>query len=582
METTKTRSSGVLSLMKKERGKLTVGILLAVFSSILSFVPYFVIYQMMMALINDTLRFQTVLFGAVLAVGAAVVQNILTSCAAICTHIAAFNTMHQLKLQVLEHLSKLNLGFFQEHTPGSLKSALFDDIGRLETFIAHNTIELAEAVVVPVILLAVLFFIQPVMAFCMLVPAVLGIAVPMSMMKRYPDLTDEYARTLSEITSAVNEFVNCMPIIKMYGLTAEKFKKYSTAAFAYTGCLIKMAHCSCRPLAITIVVLDSGILFTLPVGGILYLHGRLSLSVFLLFILLTLCFYRSFFSLLNIMMGHMELESGLVSIKEILNTEPLAGGTKKLGKEGAYDIVFDDVSFGYEQSKNALSHVSLTMKPGTLTAFVGPSGAGKTTAAQLIGRYWDVDSGAICIGGVPLKELDMGALMDLTAFVFQDVFLMEDTLLENIRMSAHATDAQVTEAAKAAQIDEFIRSLPNGYQTKIGGHGVKLSGGQQQRIAIARAILKDAPIVIFDEATSYSDIENEHKIQLALQNLLKNKTTIMIAHRLHTIRDADNIVVFRDGMVAEQGRHDELIAADGYYSEMWSAYIGRTIKKGVV
>lgn len=214
--------------------------------------------------------------------------------------------------------------------------------------------------------------------------------------------------------------------------------------------------------------------------------------------------------------------------------------------------------------------MSLTLNPGTLTAFVGPSGAGKTTAAQLIGRYWDTDSGTISIGGVPLQNIDSESLMDLTAFVFQDVFLMEDTLFENIRMGSNATEEQVIAAAKAAQIDDFICTLPQGYQTRIGDKGVKLSGGQQQRIAIARAILKDAPIVIFDEATSYSDIENEHKIQLALQSLLKGKTTIMIAHRLHTIRNADNIGVFDAGQIVEQGRHEDLVAAGGTYSHMWN------------
>ena len=475
MKTKDTKSLSVLSLMKDEKGKLSIGITLAVICSALSFIPYFVIYQMILALMNETLQFRTVLFWAFVAVGVAIVQNILMSCATICTHAAAFNTMHQLKLQVLEHLSQLNLGFFHDYTPGQLKGALFDDIGRLEDFIAHNTIELAQAVLVPILLFLVLLFLQPIMALCMLVPAVLGIVVPMVMMRRYPDLTDEYAKTMSDVSSAVNEYVNCMPIIKMYGLTAEKFKKYSAAALAYTECLKKMANCSCRPLAITIVVLDSGILFTLPVGGVLYLNGMLPVSTFLLFILLTMCFYRAFFSLLNIMMGHMELESGLVNIKAILNVQPVVSGSKTLDKTGEYEITFEDVSFGYEKDKNALSHVSLTMKPGTLTAFVGPSGAGKTTAAQLIGRYWDTDSGTIRIGGVSLRELDTKSLMDLTAFVFQDVFLMEDTLLENIRMGSGASEKQVIAAAKAAQIDDFIRTLPDGYQTRIGDQGVKLS-----------------------------------------------------------------------------------------------------------
>ncbi|WMI80090.1 ABC transporter ATP-binding protein [Anaerotignum sp. MB30-C6] len=582
MNSLNSKQLSVLSLMKEEKGKLAVGILLAVICSALSFVPYYVIYQMILALIGGTLTFQTSLFWALIAIGAAVLQNIFISCATICTHTAAYNTMHRLKLRVLEHMSQLSLGFFNDCTPGALKGALFDDVGRLEDFIAHNTIELAQAVVVPIILFIALFFLQPIMALCMLIPAVLGVVLPMMMMRRYPDLTNEYAKTMSAVSSAVNEYVNCMPIIKMYGLTAQKFKKYRTAALAYTDCLKNMAKVSCKPLAITIVILDSGILFTLPVGGILYLNGMLTLEMFLLFILLTMCFYSAFFSLLNIMMGHMELESGLVSIKEILNTKAISGGTKILDKSGSYEITFDNVSFGYEKGKDVLSNVSITLKPGTLTAFVGPSGAGKTTAAQLIGRYWDTSSGEISIGGVPLREITIESLMDLTAFVFQDVFLMEDTLLENIRMGSSATEKQVVDAAKAAQIHEFICSLPQGYQTRIGDQGLKLSGGQQQRISIARAILKDAPIVIFDEATSYSDIENEHKIQLALRSLLKEKTTIMIAHRLHTIRNADNIVVFEDGKVLEQGCHDNLLAAGGTYSDMWHTYIGETAQKEVI
>ena len=266
-----------------------------------------------------------------------------------------------------------------------------------------------------------------------------------------------------------------------------------------------------------------------------------------------------------------------------MDMEEMKSGGKVLKKEGCYGIDFEDVTFRYgENGKEALSNVNIHLKPGSINAFVGPSGAGKTTAVQLLGRYWDTTGGRVKVGGVPVTELKTENLMDLTAFVFQDVFLLEDTLLENIRMGTDASDEQVRQAAKAAQIDDFIISLPKGYATKIGDEGVKLSGGQQQRISIARAILKDAPVVVFDEATSYSDIENEHKIQLALQNLLKGKTTIMIAHRLHTIRDADKIVVFQDGAVAEQGTHDELIKMGGVYNQMWDIYTQAELGKEAV
>lgn len=258
-----------------------------------------------------------------------------------------------------------------------------------------------------------------------------------------------------------------------------------------------------------------------------------------------------------------------------MDMDELKEGTKVINRNVPLEIDFEDVTFSYddeETKNNALAHINLSLKPNTINAFVGSSGAGKTTAAQLIGRYWDVTSGVIKINNTPINELKIENLMDITSFVFQDVFLLEDTLYENIRMGVKADENKIIEAAKAAQIHEFIMSLPNGYQTRIGDQGVKLSGGQQQRISIARAILKDSPIIIFDEATSYSDIENEYHIQLALQNLLKNKTIIMIAHRLHTIKNADQIVVFNDGKIVEIGTHKTLLERKGVYENMWNTY----------
>ena len=336
-----------------------------------------------------------------------------------------------------------------------------------------------------------------------------------------------------------------------------------------------MCMSSCYPLSITLVVLDSAILFTLPFGGYFFLKNSLSATSYLSFVMLTMCFYVSFLNMVTIFMQSMELGSGLDNIKKIMDMDELKDGTKVINRNVPLEIDFEDVTFNYddEESKNnALAHINLSLKPNTINAFVGSSGAGKTTAAQLIGRYWDVTSGVIKINNTPINELKIENLMDITSFVFQDVFLLEDTLYENIRMGVKADENKTIEVAKAAQIHEFIMSLPNGYQTRIGDQGVKLSGGQQQRISIARAILKDSPIIIFDEATSYSDIENEYHIQLALQNLLKNKTIIMIAHRLHTIKNADQIVVFNDGKIAEIGTHKTLLERKGVYENMWNTY----------
>ena len=504
------------------------------------------------------------------------IQAIFTAFAGICAHTAAFNTMHRIKVRVLEHMSKFNLGYFQEHAPGQIKTTLFDDVDRIENFLAHSTLELAQAVVVPLMMFLFMLRLNWEMALIMLIPMILGIAIPMALMGRYPDLTDEFAGDTEKLNASANEFITAMPVIKMYHLTAEKFEQYRTALRVYTDCWIKMCESSCNPLSIALVVLDSAILFTLPVGGWLYLQGSLPVASFLLFSLLTMFFFTSFLKLVTIAMQSMERCRRLDHVKQIMDMEVMQSGNKELPKNGSYGIDFDHVTFRYtKEGEEVLSDIDLHLKAGSVNAFVGPSGAEKTTVAQLIGRYWDADSGTIKIGGVPVNELKAENLSDLTAFVFQDVF----TLLENIRMGTNATKEQVRQAAKAAQIDEFITSLPNGYMTKIGDEGVKLSGGQKQRVSIARAILKDAPIVVFDEATSYSDIENEHKIQLALQNLLKGKTTIMIAHRLHTIRNADHIVVFEEGKAVEQGTHDELVAKDGKYSHMWDTYISEMMGK---
>ena len=583
MEQKRTGLSYVFTLAREELGKLGMGMFLAVLCSALSFVPYLVVYRILLLIIENGVTFGAMVMWACIGIAAAILQALLMSIAGICSHVAAFNTMHRIKVRVLKHMSGFNLGFFQEHAPGQIKTTLFDDVDRIEQFLAHSTLELAQAVVVPLMMFVFMLRLDWGMALVMLIPAILGIAVPMMLMGKYPDMTAEFAEDNENLNASANEFITAMPVIKMYHLTAEKFEQYRNVLHLYTSCWKKMCISSCYPLSIALVVLDSAILFTLPVGGWLFLRGSLPIASYLLFILLTMCFFASFLNMVTIFMQSVELGSGLDNIQKIMDIEEMESGSAVLPKDGCYSIDYENVSFHYvEGEKEALTSINLHMEPGSINAFVGPSGAGKTTAVQLLGRYWDTTAGTIKIGGVPITDLKTENLMDLTAFVFQDVFLLEDTLLENIRMGTDASEEQVRKAAQAAQIDDFIMSLPQGYATRIGDEGVKLSGGQQQRISIARAILKDAPIVVFDEATSYSDIENEHKIQVALQNLLKGKTTIMIAHRLHTIRNADQIVVFQDGMTAEQGTHKELLDKGGVYSQMWDAYTQTTVGKEAV
>ena len=267
-----------------------------------------------------------------------------------------------------------------------------------------------------------------------------------------------------------------------------------------------------------------------------------------------------------------QIMSGVGRIQDIMELPCTTEGDSTLDRTQPHGVSFENVTFRYDKS-DVLKNINLTMPAGSLTAFVGASGAGKTTAAQLIPKFWEVTDGKICIDGKNILDLKNENLMDLVSFVFQETFTLHDSIHENIAIgNKNATRQQVEDAAKAAQIHDFIMSLPNGYQTKLGEDGVKLSGGEKQRICIARAILKDSPIIIFDEATSFADLENEHKIQLALSHLLKGKTTIMIAHRLHTITGADQICVFHEGQLSEKGKHDELLSENGRYADMWKSY----------
>ena len=319
-----------------------------------------------------------------------------------------------------------------------------------------------------------------------------------------------------------------------------------------------------------VAIVESGILFVLPLGGVLYLQGSLSAADYLFFMIMSMVFLSSLLNLLTFAMTFNQIMSGMERIQDIMDLPEASEGTLALDPAKPHAVAFDHVTFGYGAAEtNALTDVSLDLPAGSLTAFVGPSGAGKTTAAQLIPKFWETRQGAVRIDGHALSELRTDNLMDLVSFVFQEAFMLDDTLYENIRLGRpNATREQVEAAARAAQIHDTIEGLPNGYDTLLGENGVKLSGGERQRISIARALLKDAPIVLLDEATASLDVENETVVQQALSRLLAGKTVIVIAHRMRTVENADKIVVLKDGVVAEQGTPAQLKAAGGEFARM--------------
>lgn len=391
------------------------------------------------------------------------------------------------------------------------------------------------------------------------------------MFKAMKERMEHYHYLLQKINSTIIQYINGMNVMKAFNLSAKSFKNYKDITKEYADYWVQMTKESSPAYAVFLVLIDSGLLFMIPIGGIMFLKGSINVSTYLLFLILSSNFLTSFKQLLEFGVSFSMLLEGAGKVRDILDQPIQVEGIRDLNEKINGKIQFNNVTFKYDKEE-VIKNLSLTIEPKTVVALVGPSGSGKTTLGQLVGRFWDVDKGSIAIDGIDLKDIKMEELMDKVSFVFQDVFMLQDTILENIKMGSDKTMDQIIEASKKAQIHDFIMSLPDGYNTSLGENGIKLSGGEKQRISIARAILKNSPIVILDEVTSYSDIENESKIQEALRNLLKGKTAIIIAHRLYTIKNADKIIVLDEGKIIEQGKHKYLMNKKGLYRHLWDMY----------
>lgn len=569
----KNNYSFLVAMLATEKAKLCVAVIFAVLSTLLSYVPYLVVFKVITSLIQKNAIASELIALALWGIAAMILQAVLKAVSGISSHIAAYNILNTIRLKVVEQISKFNLGFFQSHTSGEMKKMVDEDIARIETFIAHNTLDIVSGITAPIAVTVVMLLVSWKMTLALIIPTLLCMLLTFSTMKNHAKLSAVSNEKSGKFNNVVREFVKGMPVIKTYNITTSTFKKYKDTLADFIEARKATMKSSCKPIGLLLVLVDCGLLFTLPFGGWLYLGGGINLASYILFMLLSMNFLYAIGNIMTLQMNLTEIITGVEKVREVLETEPMPDGTIAIDKNVKHTIEFRRTSFSYDETE-VLHDIDLTLPSDSLTAFVGTSGAGKSTAAQLLLKFWQVEKGGIFIDDINLNDITTASLMDTTAFVFQDVFLLNDTIMENIRMGNHeVSDIDVVAAAKAAQIHDVITKLPDGYNTKIGAGGVKLSGGEKQRVSIARAILKNTSIVIFDEATSFSDIENEHKIQLALETLLKNKTTIMIAHRLNTITGADNIVVFDNGKIPQQGTQTELLESGGLYKEMWDTYV---------
>ena len=561
----------LLKLSGQHKIKLIIAALFSIISTTLSAIPYILVYRIILELFNDKIDYrniQSLVFKAIFFIILGVAARILSG---IFSHISAFNILYKIRIDLIEHMSGLNMGFFKKSMTGKLKKIINEDVEKLENFIAHQIPDLSSAFVTPLIFFGIMLYFNWKLSLVLFIPVILGILAQSGMFKNYMGKVDHFYKLVAKLNSTIMEYINAMNVMKAFNLTAKSFKDYRDNTQEYADYWVELTELAVPYYSAFLCLVDTGMLFIIPIGGIMLLNSRITVPVYILFLLMSTIFLNSLKSLFELSQNLSFLLKGMEKIIEIFDEKEQTSGNIEFPQNFSQGLKYENITFAYNKAK-VINDFTLNIKAGTTTALVGPSGSGKTTIGLLAGRFWNTDEGKITIDGINIKDISYESLMDNVSFVFQDTFMLHDTIYENILMGKNYTRDEVENAAKKAQIHDFIMSLPDKYETKIGEGGIKLSGGEKQRISIARAILKNTPIVILDEVTSYSDIENEAKIQSALKTLLKGKTALIIAHRLYTIKNADNIVFMNKGKIMEQGTHNELLKNRADYWHLWSLY----------
>ena len=490
------------------------------------------------------------------------------------SHTATYHTLRRVRQNLLSKLSRVPMGTILDTPSGQYKTTIVDRVEGMEPTLAHLLPEMTSNLLAPVCVLVYLFTLDWRMALLSLVSIPVGMAFMMAIMGSYGKDYEGAVETTQAMNETIVEYIGGIEVIKAFNQGKNSYEKFSSrvranAAYYYNW----MKKCQFG-MALAYAIAPTTLITVLPVGWIFYTDGSLSAEVFLTTIILSMSIVGPLIAAMGFVDNLAKVGTIVGSVDEILLKPEQDHGTQP-AQLGRPDIALDHVSFGYAQDKEILHNISLTIPAGSLTALVGPSGSGKSTIAKLIAGFWDVTGGSVALGGVDLRKIPLEQLNRQIAYVSQDNYLFDRTVRDNIRMGhLNATDAEVETVARAAGCDDFIRQLDQGYDTICGGGGGHLSGGEKQRISIARAMLKDAPIVILDEATASIDPENEAVIQQAISRLTKGKTLIVIAHRLGTVAGADNIVVVEGGRIAAQGKQEELLASCPLYRQMWQSYLG--------
>ena len=563
----------LFAFVGERNSKMRISILLAVLGEMFGIVPFLMVALLADELYRGTATIQRVLFFSGIAAICQLIKMLLTWRSSLMSHKISFTILKNIREAITDRMAKVPMGVMLETPTGTFKNLIVDNVAKLEDSMAHFMPELPSNIAAPLCSILLIFILDWRMGLASLITIPLGILFFAAMMRGYGPRMENYMRSANDMNSSLVEYVSGIQVIKAFNRSASSYGKYSKSVnYFHDSTMEWWSQCWFWNAAAR-AVLPSTLLGTLPVGAWLYMEGTLSLPVFLISLVVPLGFVAPLMKVSEAMEQVSMIKGNLEQVTAFLKTPELVQPSEPVSL-GERIYQFEDVHFGYKETE-VLHGISFQTRPGTMTAIVGPSGSGKSTIAKLMAGFWDVTSGSVRFGGQDIRQIPFEQLMGEISYVAQDNFLFDKSIRENIRMgNPAATDEEVEDAAKAANCHDFIMQLEQGYDTLAGDAGDRLSGGERQRITIARAMLKPSSVVILDEATAYADPENEALIQQAISKLVAGKTLIVVAHRLNTIRNADQILVVANGNIAGRGTQEELLRECPIYQKMWQDYAG--------
>ena len=560
--------------VKKRKGQYFVSVTLAIFSVIANLFSYIYLAKIIVALIEEIKDISFYFDCCMIILCMYVLKEITAGISTSISHTATFNSLGEIRNDISKKLFKMPLGDVLSRSSGEFKNIIVEQVDSMETSLAHLVPEFTANLVGPVLLFIYMFTLDWRLALLSLIPFAVGMAIMMSVMNaHYKEMFRKSVAIGQHMNNSIVEYINGIEVIKTFNQSESSYKKYADAVYDNASFYYNWMDGSMNKVAIGRLLSPMGIITIIPFGILFYIRGSIDLGNLITLIVLSFATVSSILKIMNYMDDMSRISTITSEIGKILDSRELENIDKGENLE-SYNIKLQDVDFSYYGEKKVIDNLSMEIKESSISALVGPSGSGKSTIAKLIAGFWNADSGSIKIGNVETKDLSLEKISSLISFVSQDNFLFDMTIKENIRLgNKEANDEEIIEVCKKSACHDFIMNLSNGYDTRVGEGGGHLSGGERQRISIARAMLKNAPIVILDEATSYIDPENEALIQNALANLVKGKTLIIIAHRLKTVVDADRIFVIKDGKLNSYGNHEELLKSSELYKEMYAASI---------